>query len=463
MVDQEFSARNFRTIFELENRKGNFLEDRFFLDVFVITKKIQTAKFSVKQCRKTKEKLKARFVTAPSARLQTLIDRNEARLSRRYLTLKELKQEKATLLELAFGSLSEDVSHGIIDLELVKKSLPGLKDAYSLKDSPETFFPVKQVQRNLSLAFNCKQGDRKSILIQLHRCLDDRYEKLVLRTDIKEFYESISRSILLGQIGKSTRLGIVSKNVIFSILKNYSDLSGNENGIPRGVGVSASLAEIYMSSFDRYFENLPDVIFYARYVDDIVIVFDTKVALRGADAEYEKLAIRKLEELGLEINEKKTAVISYPNPTKNFDYLGYNFQKEGKKIKLELGAEKLEKYKKKIDKTFGIYQKNKAKNEKRARKDLILRLHYLCKNTHLVNNKRKAMIGVFFSNELLTSEKGLKKLDSHLTSNIHTISNATLRARLSRFSFLEGFRQRIYQKFSTKQLVRIVRAWKHGV
>lgn len=41
MLDQSFSADNFRKIFDLENRKGNYLEGKYFPDLKEISKNTQ--------------------------------------------------------------------------------------------------------------------------------------------------------------------------------------------------------------------------------------------------------------------------------------------------------------------------------------------------------------------------------------------------------------------------------------
>jgi len=463
MLDQEFSPRNFRTIFDIENRKGNYLEDRFFPDIEILTKRIKSAKSNVKESLRAKKRLEARNLQAPSAQLERLIVLAERRLSRRYNKLSDLKTQKNLKLDETFQELSNAVSSGKVNIALSQRTLPSGKIVYSLADAPQTFFPAKQIQYNLYKTFHCAQSNRNQTLIQLLRCLEDKYEKLVVRTDITDFYESVSRTKLNSILAKNNRLSIISKNVISGILGNYSALSGNADGLPRGVGISAYLSEIYMASFDKFMFDLPDVLFYTRYVDDIIIVFDKRIENRGTDNKYIDFIKAQLSKLDLSINTKKTEISNFPQPGKDFDYLGYRFSKEKNKIRLDISKQRLDRYKAKIDRVFEVYDKRKHTNEKRARKELILRLHFLTKNTHLANNKRKAMIGIYFSNELLTSERSLKVLDGHLARNIAKLPYKSLKLRARKFSFLKGFRYRIYMKFSTKQLSNIVRAWKHGI
>ncbi len=59
---------------------------------------------------------------------------------------------------------------------------------------------------------------------------------------------------------------LVLENFLFELLDR------NIVGLPRGVPLSATLSEYSMKRFDRFVSTLPEVYYYARYVDDIVIV-----------------------------------------------------------------------------------------------------------------------------------------------------------------------------------------------
>lgn len=48
MLDQSFSAENFRKIFDIENRKGIYLEGEFFSDIGDINKKIKDLNSGIK-------------------------------------------------------------------------------------------------------------------------------------------------------------------------------------------------------------------------------------------------------------------------------------------------------------------------------------------------------------------------------------------------------------------------------
>lgn len=84
-------------------------------------------------------------------------------------------------------------------------------------------------------------------------------------------------------------------------------------GVPEGLSISNTLANIYMQDIDRKYRGF-DYISYYRYVDDILIlVNEDKID------DVKKNIIDDIEELGLELNEK----IGDGSITKSFEYLGY--------------------------------------------------------------------------------------------------------------------------------------------
>ena len=256
MLDQSFSTTNFRKIFDLENRKGNYLEHVFFPEVRAYSQKIQS---SLNDLRKlNKEKAGQDYESFVQQKRELEDD------------LKELKSDKENLLCEELNSVCEEVatknySFGIEEIDVGKP-----KNVFVAKKTASTYFSLKQLQRNIRRLYKVRQGNRHQIVCQLRELLSDSFPKYILRTDISSFYESIPRKDLLKKLQDDPLLTLASKKKIIRILTEYKKLTGQDVGLPRDIGVSTYLAELYMRDVDSAIQYYQGVSYYARYVDDIV-------------------------------------------------------------------------------------------------------------------------------------------------------------------------------------------------
>lgn len=464
MFDQSFSSKNLRRIFDLENRKGNYLDQVFLPDVEAISNKIKSVRARIRKTKSVLRQQNAAYKFSPTPTLQKKISHEERKLSRYRKLEVGLRAEKEVKLNSIFDQLSSDITKGKIDTTLTQVVLPTGQTAFKLSDVPETYFPIKQIQYNISKSFQVSPADRLTAVRQLAQALNDDYPKIIVRTDIEKFYESLSADRLDSILYKNRLLSLTSKKVIKDVLRKYRSTSLNQNGVPRGVGLSAHLSEIYMEEFDKAFSADPDVLFYSRFVDDIVVIFDGYDRSKSPADRTAQVA-EKIKSVNLKANTAKTKTKSnHNNSMYSFEYLGYIFEKRPKKkVVVDMSKKRLSRYKSKLSKSFKLYTQLKHFNEKRERANLVARVKFLSSNTHLVNNKRKAMVGIFFSNSEISSTKSLEVLDIYLNMEIAKLSNPVLVTRLKKLSFKRGFEKRIYRKFSTRALGRLTRAWKYEI
>lgn len=96
----------------------------------------------------------------------------------------------------------------------------------------------------------------------------------LLRIDIKKFFDNINHEFLERKMIKSN----IDKwiiNSVLAIIKNpTSGYPRRILGVPQGISISSYLSDLYLEDFDKDISSM--VIFYARYVDDIVIIYDSK-------------------------------------------------------------------------------------------------------------------------------------------------------------------------------------------
>lgn len=165
-----------------------------------------------------------------------------------------------------------------------------------------------------------------------------------IKLDISSFYGSISHGklfeILKRKIRKQEILSLIkaavqTTSVSYPIKQRNFKRTIQDVGVPEGLPISNSLANIYLSDLDEKFKKMQHVEYY-RYVDDILLL------VREIDFKDIKSKIDfELKNLGLEINDKKSdGVIS-----NGFEYLGYKFEsgkvtvRESSVLKLEQSLE----------------------------------------------------------------------------------------------------------------------------
>lgn len=447
MFDQAFSARNFRRIFDFENRKGRYLEGIFFPEVAELTNRAKALAHEIRQCRFA---LAARGIPAEES----------SELTNLYEQKRELRQQKEAVLTNALEEISSQVASNDFTIGIRVGGVVRGKPVYTDDGTAPAFFCIKQIQRNISKLYKVRQSNRHFIVSQLREFLSDRFPKYVLRTDIAEFYESIPRHGLLESLAAESLLTPASTRLLKQLLWEYNRLSCTSDGIPRGIGVSAYLAELYMRRFDARIRALPSLVYYARYVDDIVMIYVPEPG--GDESTLQKRVEDTFRETGLKQNITKTQLIKVDGSSeKKLDYLGYRFLFGNGKIKLDLTPQKLCRYRKRIELTITRYLACQPERESRGRKVLIDRLRYLTGNTRLVNNKRHAYVGIYFSHSMISSSKSLCRLDSYLKYKASQIQDKHVRDRVLRFSFVQGYESCTYHRFTSTELTRIVEAWKH--
>jgi len=246
------------------------------------------------------------------------------------------------------------------------------KNVYRIADFCDELV-LRKIDRNLKKAFPLPNDSRDSIIANLKSLLSESIQYKIYRLDIKGFYESFDIHMILERLDSIKNLSPATKQFLRDILGNFAATGGS--GLPRGLSISATLSGIMMERFDKKVAQLPEVFYYRRYVDDIIII--------TSGEEGTKQFIRELNELlpkDLHFNKKKEYLCAAPDskPFKSnaqnvgnpillrFEYLGYRFtvyEPTAKNIRrdvyLDIADSKVNKIKTRLTKAFIDYSANK--------------------------------------------------------------------------------------------------------
>lgn len=382
------------------------------------------------------------------------------------------KKEEINELKLQYNTFMEEYLQEVLDrlhdkdyvLNLKTFELDG-KDFCQVEPTLENLLLMSMLNRNLRSCYKVQPANRIAILKVLKDLLEEKHDLILLRLDIKSFFESIPFDKLLVKLEYD---GILCPES-YTLLNKIKSFCGNGKtniGLPRGVPCSSFLSEIYMREIDSRIKNIPGVYFYQRYVDDIVVFIYPK-STTAAPNDYYDYIYKIVKAKGLVLHptseqNKIKLIDSRQRRNISFSYLGYHILKRNGKTTFLLSDDKYKHLEEWIHQAFRTF-KYDLSNEKRQGCSLTRLLHQLrmmTSNYHLVGNKHHIMSGIFYKYPLLTSISQLQDLDEVLAEEIGklTVNDIPLKMgdfgnrkftphetldyitkRCSKYSFVQGY------------------------
>ena len=482
MLDQSFSARNFEIIYGIESRKGT-------IDLESMPPYYQDAVKSIKEARRSECELRARMKSTSSCPEEK--ERTRLELAEIKESLSELKRTKSRLLQKYLEELSQEVNARGFRFQLKCLDPKAAKAVFTLgTKSHAAFFAMKQLQHNLRNTFKVCPANRRHILANVKIFLNSKIPVYIIRTDIDSFFESIPQDKLKDLVLQESLLSPKSRSFVKGILNEYERIKSEDAslaslpkgcGVPRGVGISSYLSEIYLRGLDRELSSRREVLYYARYVDDIFIILSGLDSHKTLEDYYKEITELCDREFGLKLKQpdasnKCQLEDFYSKDSVNccFNYLGYQLRlsKEGKKgleCNFFMKKEKLTRIKGKIDKAISHFNSLSKYDVKQAYKDLVDSLKYLTGNISLNRGKSGVKVGLYYSNDLL-SDDGVNSL-AGLTKFLHSrkvtpynrlVGGWILKARIERMfrqvDFVKCWEEKRFNGFSSKR-IRQIESW----
>lgn len=274
------------------------------------------------------------------------------------LDIEQIKEELIELKRSEIDEIAKEIESGKTMI-ILQKSKARNKDVYSYGNL-STLLACKIVMYELRKQYHVYPSDRNEIIDALRVHLQSKINFSIIRLDIKHFFESIPQKTLLDKLYDDGKMSPKVMRYIKRTLYEYNKLTNNSEctGLPRGICFSSYLAEIYLKSFDQAVRYMDGVLFYRRYVDDIIVL----TIYPANPHEIVKVIEEKVNLLGLELHRDEKLLVKkiYEGCERNsFDYLGYKFNVSYGSTTVGLSDKKIYKYNLLLHKIFEIYDKTK--------------------------------------------------------------------------------------------------------
>lgn len=351
--------------------------------------------------------------------------------------------------------------------ELVLGPTMAGKPTYQMTDEPSVRFAARDAARCVRELADAEVPSRNSVVRALKTALGKSYLHAIVKLDISSFFESIPHRELLR---RASALDSITTELLQRLLNEYSDIAGVSEGLPRGVGLSSQLAELYLADLDLFLMGQPGVLFYARYVDDVVLVLDSDHSRQALTHTVEQ----QLALLKLQLNDAKVSNFvtdnkgNYP-PGQSVEYLGYSFTRTSGRLVTGLTSKRRARRADRLELSFEAWLgklPNPIWPNHGANGLLIDRVRFLAGNTRLVNSKSNVAIGLYFSNSALDPDsQELKDLDSQLGDLMLKYGakmTAQMRERMEEISFTLWFEKKTFIRFKAARVKQIVKVWEAG-
>ncbi len=165
----------------------------------------------------------------------------------------------------------------------------------------------------ISDSYACRKnkGTHKGI-DKLQYFLIKEKPKYVLKCDVRKYFASVNHLILKKIISKR-----IKDKKTLSLIYEIIDSTKSEKGIPIGNLTSQLFANIYLNELDLFLKERQKIKFYLRYMDDFLILGNSKKQLWFLKNKINKFLLFKLK---LELHYSKSLI--FPS-LKGIDFLGY--------------------------------------------------------------------------------------------------------------------------------------------
>jgi RNA-directed DNA polymerase len=149
----------------------------------------------------------------------------------------------------------------------------------------------------------------------------------VVDLDLKNYFDTVSHSIIMGQVAKR-----VNDAQVMRLLKLILKANG-KRGVPQGGVISPLLSNLYLNEVDKMLERAREVtrrgkylnVEYARFADDLVVLISGHPSCDWLARTVPRRLREELAKLEVQINEEKTKLVDLMLD-ETFSFVGFDFR-----------------------------------------------------------------------------------------------------------------------------------------
>jgi len=171
--------------------------------------------------------------------------------------------------------------------------------------SPADALVLRKINDNIRRAYGIRQAQRSASVRLARTALSEWPPKGVVSLDLKSCFESITPKRVIDKLRDDARVSSQTVQLLEMFLSQATRFGANmyTRGLPRGILVSSTLAELYLTALDEKIKSLTGVYVYIRYVDDILVI-----ASREAN-QLAREVFGAVNDQDLQINRAKSRVV----------------------------------------------------------------------------------------------------------------------------------------------------------
>lgn len=212
-------------------------------------------------------------------------------------------ETKAEWLSLA-ASVEDEIARGTFRFTGIFASNASGKPALSTS-SPADALVLRKINNNIRRAYGIRQTQRAHAIQLARTALAEWTPKGIISLDLKSCFESITPRKVTEKLRRDAKVSTQTIHLLELFLSQARHFGNNKytRGLPRGILLSSTLAELYLKELDERISCLEGVYLYIRYVDDILVL-----AARSSKAVFDDINER-IKHQELMLNKKKSRTL----------------------------------------------------------------------------------------------------------------------------------------------------------